>query len=216
MCIFWRPPYSHTAVRWSIAHVSTIKTIAVPPYSEALVVARIDSNYKLQTSLVEPIKELHHKRLALSRCVILPTCHQTNIRILFPTSATVYLKRKTQIGTIVPNDEQSIDNAEEENVEKRNPVPTPTLASPEEILSDLGIEVDKAQMSEEDYTKLSIFSAKNRDMFAKSLYDLPGTDVVQHKIDTGDQEPPRERLYRTTPAQKREVEAQLKENNVKT
>ena len=77
-----------------IAHVSTIKTIAVPPYSEALVVARIDSNYKLQTSVVEPIKELHHKRLALSRCVISPTGHQTNIRILNPTSATVYLKRK--------------------------------------------------------------------------------------------------------------------------
>ena len=66
-------------------------------------------------------------------------------------------------------------------------------------------------MSEEDYTKLSTFLAKNRDMFAKSLYDLPGTDVVHHKINTGDQVPPRERLYRTKPAAKREIEAQLKE-----
>ena len=66
-------------------------------------------------------------------------------------------------------------------------------------------------MSEEDYTKLSTLLTKNRDIFAKSLYDLPGTDVMQHKIDTGDRVPPRERLYRKTPAQKREIEAQLEE-----
>ena len=111
----------------------------------------------------------------------------------------------------MPIDENSIDNAEEENVEKPNTVATPSFATLEEILSDLGIMVDKNQMSVEDHTKLTTFLAKNRDMLAKSLYDLPGTDVVQHKIDTGDQIPPRERLYRTTPAAKREIKAQLRE-----
>ena len=99
-----------------IAHVSTVRTVVVPPFSEALVLAKIDNNYKLQTSLVEPVKELHQKRLALARCVIEPNEHRTNIRVLNPTSATVYLKKRTQIGTITPIDEVAINDEETENI----------------------------------------------------------------------------------------------------
>jgi len=66
-------------------------------------------------------------------------------------------------------------------------------------------------MSDSEYDELSMFLVKNKDMFAKSMYDLPGTDVVLHKIDTGGLVPPRQRLYRTTPAAKREIEKQVKE-----
>ena len=66
-------------------------------------------------------------------------------------------------------------------------------------------------MSDSEYDELSMFLVKNKDMFAKSMYDLPGTDVVQHKIDTWGLVPPRQRLYRTTPAAKREIEKQVKE-----
>ena len=44
------------------ARISTLKTLVILPFSGVLVSAKIDSKNRLQTSLVEPISELHHKR----------------------------------------------------------------------------------------------------------------------------------------------------------
>ena len=115
------------------ARISTLKIMVVPPFSEVLVLARIDSNYKLQTSLVEPISELHHKRLALARCVVSPTDHTANVRVLNPTSATVYLKREVEIGSITPIEDAMIDNFEHEEPDSVAPSPpTPnTVTTPD-------------------------------------------------------------------------------------
>ena len=148
--------------------ISTLKTLVVPPFSEVLVLAKIDSNYKLQTSLIEPISELHHKRLALARCVVSSTDHTTNIRVLNPTSATVYLKRKVEIGTITPIDDAMIDNFENEEPDSVSPSPptTNTVKTPDQILADLGIKLDKTKMTEQDHEKLSIiFGQKQRRFF---------------------------------------------------
>jgi len=40
---------------------------------------------------------------------------------------------------------------------------------------------------------------ENRDLFATSMHDLVGTDVVEMEIDTGDAQPVRKRAYRQTP-----------------
>ena len=75
----------------------------------------------------------------------------------------------------------------------------------EEVINELGIKIDKSSLTEGDYFKLMIFLAKNQDIFARSLADLPGTDLMLHKIDTGDFPPFRQRIYRTSPEAKREI-----------
>ena len=85
------------------------------------------------------------------------------------------------------------------------------MQSPEEILKELGIKVDKNEHSEKDYHKLVNFLAKNQDIFARSLVDLPGANFVLHKIDTGNAPPFRQRMYRATPDAKREIARQTAE-----
>ena len=53
--------------------------------------------------------------------------------------------------------------------------------------------------------------AKNQDVFARSLADLPETDLILHKIDTGDAPPFRQRMNRTTPKARKEISRQTGE-----
>ena len=64
-------------------------------------------------------------------------------------------------------------------------------------------------MTEEDYSKLVVFLAKNQDVFSKSPYDLPGSNVLMHRIETGDAQPVRARMFRTTPQARQEIEKQI-------
>ena len=50
-----------------------------------------------------------------------------------------------------------------------------------------------------------------RDLFATSMHDLVGTDVIRMDIDTGDAQPVRKRAYRQTPQMMREMERQVQE-----
>ena len=195
-------------------YITTTKTAVILPFSEAIIAAKIDNKYKLQTSIIERLPNLHLKRIALARCVVSPKNCLVNVRVLNPTSATVYLKRKTKIGTIEPcqvdfvnNVNTDIDNesTKHQGVGKVSH----TLSSPEDILSNLGIKVDREQLNEEDYQKMVIILAKNQDVFSKTPYDLPGTNVMQHRIETGDAAPVRARMYRTDAATRGRIEAEI-------
>jgi hypothetical protein len=51
----------------------------------------------------------------------------------------------------------------------------------------------------------------NMDILATSLAELPGTDIMRHRIDTGDSSLVRKREYRHTPADKEEISRQTRE-----
>ena len=86
------------------AHVRTIASVVIPPFTEAIVRARVDEYYRPQTSIIEPVHNLFAKRLALARCVVSPTNDKVIVRMLNPTASTVFLKKRTKIGTIEPID----------------------------------------------------------------------------------------------------------------
>ena len=79
------------------------------------------------------------------------------------------------------------------------------------ILDDLGIKIENENLTPEQRTQLTKFLAINRNVFAKSLRDLEGTDVMKHVIDTGDAPPQRQRGFRHSPAAKKEIERQVEE-----
>ena len=198
----------------------TICSLVIPPLSESLVKVKIDDHYRWQTSIIEPIANLSSKRLALARCIVSPKSPTVLCKVLNPTLASVYLKKHSKIGTIEPVDVDSNNvhkqtvNVIETNTDKnggsKNTSKT-NFQSPEEILNELGIKIEKDSLSEGDYFKLVNFLAKNQDVFAKSLADLPGTDLILHKIDTGDAPPFRQRMFRTTPEARKEISRQTEE-----
>ena len=178
--------------------------------------ARVDEHYRPQTSIIEPVHNLFAKRLALARCVVSPTDDKVIVRMLNPTASTVFLKKRTKIGTIEPIDIETKTDINAINKTKNiNDTEVFTnkqsFLSPEEIVNDLGIKINKQALSQADYQKLIVCLSKNRDVFAKSLTELTGTTVVTHKIDTGTSPSFRLRPYRATPADREEIEKQTSE-----
>jgi len=62
-----------------------------------------------------------------------------------------------------------------------------------------------------DLDNLIALLYNNLDLVATSLNDLPGTDVMLHRIDTGDSPPIKTRGYRHSPADNLEIARQTKE-----
>ena len=203
----------------SKASGETVKSLIIPLLSEALIRTKISDHYRWQTSIIEPAVNLSNKRIALARCIVSPKSSTVTCRVLNPTLAAVFLKKRTKIGTIEPIDIVNMNTQENciNIIESRTGVSKDTkmkktqFRSPEEILSKLDIKIDGNAHSEEDYRKLVNFLAKNHDIFARSLVEFPGTNLVMHKIDTGDAPPFRQRMYRATPEAKKGIARQTAE-----
>ena len=66
-------------------------------------------------------------------------------------------------------------------------------------------------MKGEDLDKLITLLYENIDLFATSLAELPGCDLLKHRIETGDSPPVRQRSYRQSPEEKAEISRQTAE-----
>ena len=194
------------------AYVSALTTVVVPPMSEMLIKLKINQNYKPQQSLLTPLDNLHSKNIAMAKCLISPRDHETFCKVLNPTQASVYIKKNTRLGIIQPvhNDEIfALNDSNKENNNNKIKETNISLKTAEDIVKELEIPIHKEHLSEEEYGELIEFLAKNQDLFAKSIVDLPGTDVMYYKIDTGDAKPVQSRTFRLSPNDKKEVERQI-------
>ena len=203
-------------VKNSSFFVRMTNSVTIPPMTEALIQVTIDSNYRLQTSIIEPLDELTNRKVALARCVVSPKTHEIYCRFLNPATSGVFLKKGYRIATIEPieinpkNVINTIETTSTKNTTNAKQNYT-TQKTADEILDEIGIKLDKTKLSHNEYHVLSKFLIANRDIFATSLADLPGTDRVLHRIDTTTNIPIRQRIYRTTPAAKAEIARQTAE-----
>ena len=74
---------------------------------------------------------------------------------------------------------------------------------------ELGIELDRPDMTPEDRQKFVDLINEFGDCFAKTLKDLGGTKLVMHKIDTGDAPPVSRKPYKCSPDAQREITKQV-------
>ena len=180
----------------------------IPPLTEAIIKARIDNNYSMGTSIIEPLASLADRKLAMARSIVSPKDTFTVCRVLNPTNSTIYLKKNLPLGRIEKIDQHSLGLVQQKEPILRCKEKDSKLNkafSADEILSELKIKLDKSQMEPRDFKKIQNFLVKNRDIFATSLADLPGTNVTMHRIETGDAKPLRQKFYRATPASKAEL-----------
>jgi hypothetical protein len=74
-----------------------------------------------------------------------------------------------------------------------------------------GISFKDTALEGADLEGLICLLFRNMDVMATSLAGLPGTDIMRHRIDTGDSPPVRTWAYRRTPADKEEISRQTRE-----
>jgi len=194
------------------------KDTIVPARSEMimpLAVVNVHSNENFELS---PTTDLGNKCLAMARAIVQPLNGKINCRIINPSNTAISLKRHTVVGTLHQINVNSIvqfdskHNQDEQTLcESGDELPPPDLPEAERILADLGINLSSCSLSDKDKATLTIFLARNADLFAKNLSQLGSVKGYTHHIDTGNSAPQRRRMYRASPAQKAEIDRQVAE-----
>ena len=98
--------YLHIFCRRSSKHDTFVRNqvaTVIPPLTEAIIKARIDNNYSMGTSIIEPLANLADRKLAMSRSIVSPKDTFTVCRVLNPTNSTIYVKKNLPLGRIEKN-----------------------------------------------------------------------------------------------------------------
>ena len=192
------PPVVTTLLR-------TSQTCVLPAKSESVVQVKVNKRLCNQPSsvmLAEPtvtLASLHG--ISAARCLIKPNQGKSVFRLINPTDVSITLEEGTVIG-------------------KANTLPTPEVNSGNishhnkhqaQNSKDLAIDLSKADLTASEKSDLLQFLGRYRDVFATNLSELGEVTDFQHRIETGDAPPQRQRFYRTTPQIKTEIEKQVNE-----
>lgn len=187
----------------------SLAAIEVPGQSEAVLPVKIPQGFHAKCAIIEPT-ELGLNNLIVARSVVQPLGNRTLCKVLNPTNAAVRLNRGDIISKISPLTDQILCELSEFNenseISRNDDVPIETCR---EALKKKDIKIGGNDLTESQQNKLIRLLYDNLDIFASSLSELPGTDLVKHHIDTGDSKPVRLRAYRQTPQVKREMQKQV-------
>ena len=188
--------------------VSTIATVNIPPFSEAIIPTRPNRqpyarDYMMEAEFVAP-----KASLMVARVLVDGSKRQLLCRVLNPTNRMVKLRAGTIIGKLSPVREvhQSVAAVKCEDTLQQL-----SIAEMCEALKAKKLILDDITVTGEDYDNLIRLLYKNIDLFATSLAELPGCDVLLYRIDTGDSPPIHRRSYRHTPADREEIARQTRE-----
>lgn len=187
----------------------SLAIVEVPGQSEAVLPVKIPRRFRTKCAIIEPT-QLGVKNLIVARSVVKPKGNKTVCKVMNPTNATVRLNRSEIVAKISPLTDQILCELSEPNEKSEvsidDDVPIETC---KEVLTKRNIKIGGTNLTEDQQHKLIRLLYKNSDLFANSLSELPGTDLVKHNIDTGDSKPVRLRAYRQTPQVKREMQRQV-------
>jgi len=190
--------------------------LTIPPRSEVLSRVLVPKKFQPTPCIMEALPTLSSHQVALARVLVNPSrSAHTVCRLLNPTNAPITLAARTHVATIEP-----IDLTNEVNRSSLSHLTSsPTRAQPSPItnlshdaklqhLHELGLPLSQEQMTEEQFHLLTSFLYDHRDLFATSLKDLPGSDIVTHKIETTTNTPIQQRQFRHPPHLEAEIDRQ--------
>ena len=190
----------------STCQVRVQSTCVVPPYSEVLVPAKLETSFAHKTGLIEPNVRLG-ERYNLQGAAVLTVVSPSNLvpfRILNPTSQPVTLYRETNLGTFQDLDHDvATVSLDQGPPSPPNPPPTP----PDEIPINWG----DSPLSAAQRSQLQSLLNAYRDIFAFKPEELGRTGIVQHHIDTGNEPPIRLRPYRVAHTQRDKIASHVQD-----
>jgi hypothetical protein len=189
-------------VRKGCPIVRVSKSVEIPAMSEAVIEGRVNCNSHCGNLLLEPLEKLSYYNLALARTVVSPSRGRVLCRLLNPTNTAIHLHTDTPLATA----ELAVAlAASTPSHQKVNP-PRLSLTDKIQQITARKIKLPPDSLPPSQYETFVDFLYNNRDLFATSANDLPGTDLVQFDIDTGDHPPVARGPYRYSESAKREIE----------
>lgn len=190
--------------------VCTIANVEIPPFSEAILPIQVSQSKLKGNFMVEKSLAYPHRALLVARTLIDPSKRKIQCRVLNPTDTTIRLKAGTPIGSVTSVTVEQQDMSHQ-STHRSEDINLPTVTEMINILESTGISFTDTAVKDKELDELITLLYRNRDLIATSLMDLPGTDVLLHRIDTGDSPPIRKRSFRHSPADMAEISRQTNE-----
>ena len=194
----------------SVSIVETVANVSIPACSEAAIAVRSKrilpaGNYMIESSIYAPCRAL-----LVARTLVDANRRTVFCRVMNPTEKVIRLKVGTTIGEISPVTINAV-NIDESSANIAATEQLPSVAEMRKVLEQKTVNLQGTAFQGKDLDDLITMLYKNRDIMATSLKDLPGCDVLLFRIDTGNHPPIRQRAYRHSPAEKLEIDRQIKE-----
>ena len=172
--------------------------MSLPPQSETLVYGNTSVPF-LGEGLVETnTKFLKSDRgVLVARCVVKPATLEVPLRLLNITNETKIVHKSTCVGKLT-NIGEVHDQSE-------------TLKDSEmDVLLENLLETSTSNLDESQRVKVRDLLLRKKNAFMEKDGKLGRTNIVTHKIDTGDSPPIRQRPYRLPYNKREEVDKQIK------
>ena len=187
----------------------TIAAVTISALSEAVFPVRIDRRlgrgyYMIEDSLCAPTRGL-----LVARTLVDPASGSAVCRVLNITDRPIKLKAHVAVGALT-----SVNVSKQISSEKHCELDMgelPTVKIMKDKLIQLGLTFEGTALTGEDFDNLVTMLYRNRDLVATDLKQLPGTDVLLHRIDTGSHPPVKKRSYRHSPQDRAEIARQVAE-----
>ncbi len=191
----------------ALSPVALVANVTVPPLSEAILPVRIQGQPAKGPMLIEPNYSGARSGLWVAGVVVDGGKRVVPCRVLNPTEKPIRLKEKTSIGVWA---EASIPKVGV--VVSATPTmqpPEPTDEEKDAVLKEKGVSLDKTAFEGEHKRQLRDLLYEYSSLFATSFKDLPGSHVLQVKIDTGSHPPVNKRNFRFNPEEKKIIGKQM-------
>lgn len=195
----------------SLFKISVKSDVEIPPLSECIVNGEVNGGipHKI-TGLIGPVGDsLFKKGCLVARAVVNPTCKSLPVRVANFNSEPIKIFKNTIVG------ECELINIESVNDINESPLQVPVttignifkIADQERTLPEhLQSLFERSSVNLNQTQQDSVFNLllKYQATFSKSKADIGRTNIVKHKIDTGDK-PPFKMQPRRLPFAKREA-----------
>ena len=196
----------------NICFVHAKTSFVIPPNSEVLVPGDLGSQRPLgEVGLVQSRDDLPSRYNILGAAQLVKTWEGNSVpvRLLNPTEQPIKIFRRTRLGTYTPEDPaiNTYDLLQSDlEAEANRDLPTALDKEPRTPLN-----IDSSRLDTEQQGRLDQLLKNYDDVFAYTPDQLGRCSLVKHKIDTGSHPPIRLRSYRTSPANREEIDKQIKE-----
>jgi len=208
-----------------ICRVTTTEERIVPPNSEVLVPGRLIHNEGRPLDLFDGVLEPRGgNNVLVARIVATATEESIPVRIMNVSSEPLLVRKGKLVGdfhcvepTVGPMMRSNYELLEEyQPAEEASPVPTGDETEDVREGSDLPpVDLSGCELTEEQLEKLKDLLRKNADVFSKTPEDRGLTDLVSHKINTGDarpiKQPPRRVPFHLRDEMQRQVDDMLRD-----
>ena len=198
------------------AVLRTSACYVIPPHSEGLLPVRVSENFAARLSgvaLVEPHAAMVQNSCLVAKAVVhhKTANRQTLCRVINPTDKTCTLRKNFPLATISVV-ERLIDN--KTNCADKSPCKSQdknlTTEEKEKFLVDMGLTLNRKNVTEDIFHKFCDLLYDYRDIFALSMKDLTGTNIIECPILTyPDAKPFRARPYKLNDEMRKEVDSQI-------